>query len=503
MRPGPPIASRFWVKLGAAAALAALADLLFYDATPGSTVGAFALALILAALGVHPPLRKDQRARWALGAALVLALAQIDAPSVVGALLFDLALGVAVLSPRAPPREDGWRWLQRLAALTLLGWIGWAIDGLKLRRLIRAKMVMRRLTVIVLPLAGGAVFLTLFAAANPIIETTLESLTPGAPDIPRLLFAALMLVLAWTFLRPRHLRLAAARPTGGCLNLPGMNPASVAASLVLFNALFVIENSLDVAFLWSGAPLPRGVSLADYAHRGAYPLILTALLAGLFVLAVFQPGSALARSAWPRRLVVFWIVQNLVLVASSLLRTLDYVEAYSLTRLRIAALVWMALVAIGLVLICWRLLRGKSASWLIDANMAAAGLALAACGIVDLGSLAATWNVRHAREVGGAGARLDLCYLNNLGASALVPLSELEARPLTPAFRDRVAFVRDSVAAETQARQDHWRGWTWRDRRRLARADAIRPGHGVLLVPSASGRDCDGALLTAAATPAR
>ena len=30
-----------------------------------------------------------------------------------------------------------------------------------------------------------------------------------------------------------------------------------------------------------------------------------------------------------------------------MLRTLDYVEAYSLTELRIAALIWMALVAIG------------------------------------------------------------------------------------------------------------------------------------------------------------
>jgi hypothetical protein len=271
---------------------------------------------------------------------------------------------------------------------------------------------------------------------------------------------------------------------------------------VLFNALFAVENALDIAFLWSGAALPQGVSLADYAHRGAYPLIVTALLAGLFVLIVFQPGSTLARGAWPRRLVVLWVAQNLILVASSLLRTLDYVEAYSLTRLRIAALVWMALVAVGLILIGWRLLRGKSASWLIDANLMAAAVALAACGILDLGALAATWNVRHAREVGGAGAGLDLCYLNNLGASALAPLSELETRPLAPGFRERVAYVRARVAAETEARQDHWRGWTWRDQRRLERADAIRPGHRALATPTGL-RDCDGALVTATATPAR
>ena len=35
---------------------------------------------------------------------------------------------------------------------------------------------------------------------------------------------------------------------------------------------------------------------------------------------------------------LLWIAQNLLLVASTMLRTLDYVEAYSLTELRIAAL---------------------------------------------------------------------------------------------------------------------------------------------------------------------
>ena len=505
MRSGPPLASRFWIKFGLALTLAALADLFFYDQTPGSTVGGFALALILVLLAVHPPLRKDRRARWALLAALILALAECDAPSLLGGLLIYAALGVAVLSPRAPSGENGGQWLQRLAIMTVVGWAGGMIDALKLRRRTGIKLILRRLGLAILPLAGGALFLALFAAANPIIETTIEGFELGPPDIPRLLFALAMLVLTWTFLRPRQLRRTLSLPVSETSRpIPGVPVSSLGASLALFNALFVMENGLDVAFLWSGAPLPKGVTLADYAHRGAYPLILTALLAGLFVLVVFRPGSEAARRPWLRRLVVLWVAQNLILVASSILRTVDYVEAYSLTRLRIAALVWMALVALGLVLICWRLLRGKSASWLIDANLAAAGLALAACSIVDLGSLAATWNVRHAREVGGAGAGLDLCYLNNLGASALVPLSELEAQPLASPFRDRVTYVRARVVTEVEIRQEHWRGWTWRDQRRLARADAVRPGHGTLLTLPLGARDCDGALIaTAAAMPAR
>lgn len=41
----------------------------------------------------------------------------------------------------------------------------------------------------------------------------------------------------------------------------------------------------------------------------------------------------------------------MLLAASSIRRTLDYIAAYSLAELRIAALAWTALVAIGLVLI--------------------------------------------------------------------------------------------------------------------------------------------------------
>src|ERR1700709_1476859 len=101
----------------------------------------------------------------------------------------------------------------------------------------------------------------------------------------------------------------------------------------------------------------------------------------------------------------------------------------------------MGLVALGLALICYRLLRGKSAAWLINANLLAAVLVLAGWPGCDFGAVAAAWNVRHAREAGGAGAGLDLCYLNELGPSALLPLIELESRPLPAELRERVQCV--------------------------------------------------------------
>ena len=143
-----------------------------------------------------------------------------------------------------------------------------------------------------------------------------------------------------------------------------------------------------------------------------------------------------------RRLVVVWIAHNMVFVASSLLRTADYIEAYALTRFRIAAMIWMALVAGGLVLICWCMLAGKSAHWLINANAMAALIVLAVVSVVDLGAVVAGWNVRHAREVRGRGVELDLGYLHTLGAPALVSLVELETTTDDVALRDRVFTTR-------------------------------------------------------------
>ena len=58
-----------------------------------------------------------------------------------------------------------------------------------------------------------------------------------------------------------------------------------------------------------------------------------------------------------------------MLVVSSMLRLDRYVEIYLLTGWRIAALVWMLLVAIGLVLIVARIVLKQSNGWLVRMNL--------------------------------------------------------------------------------------------------------------------------------------
>jgi hypothetical protein len=497
----PIRSASFLLKPAAAVTLVALADLLLFDQELGWTLGLVALAFPLAALALTPALRRDRLARVAVLAAGAFALVQVERPTPLGLLLFWTCLCIAVLAPRAGPRDDAWRWVQRLAFLGAVSSFAPWLDLVRLNRARRRAGRPRRLrdllAMLILPLVGGAVFLGLFAEANPLIEHAVDSLRLPAIDVARALFWLFGLIAAWAVLRPRTRRNWLPLPEGRAGGLPGVGVGSLTLSLIVFNALFSLQNGLDLAFLWSGAALPQGMTLAEYAHRGAYPLIATALLAGLFVLLTLQPGSATAGRPLIRRLVVLWIVQNIFLVASTALRTIAYVEAYSLTRLRIAALVWMGLVALGLALICWRLIRGRSAAWLIGVNAAAAALVLAACSLVDLGAVAAHWNVRHAREVGGRGATLDVCYLRRLGPAALVSLAQLEQRPLPVGLRERVAHARQAGLLRLRSEQGDWRSWTFRGARRLAAAEAL--ARAAPLPPAT--QDCAGAPLVATPRP--
>ncbi|HTU12054.1 MAG TPA: DUF4173 domain-containing protein [Allosphingosinicella sp.] len=489
----------FLTKLIGALLLAGIGQALFVFQSGGSTIGGFALLLILVVALVRPALWRNRASRPALAAAILFALVLAADPGPLALLLYWTMLTLAALLVRAARFGDGWRWTLRLIPhgvlspfmpLRDLGLLNRARDRRGPRGLGRIA------TALALPIIGTILFVALFAAANPLIENFLMRFDArlGPETIIRLIFAGLIFLAVWSLVRPPRLVFVAAeaKPSFAAGALPGVTPASVILSLIAFNLVFALQNGLDLAFLWSGAPLPGDLTLAGYAHRGAYPLIATALLAGLFVLVTLRPGSDTARSGPVRLLVTLWIAQNLLLVASTIYRTFDYIESYSLTGLRIAALLWMGLVAIGLVLICYRLLRAKSAAWLINANMLAALLVLTGCTVVDLDRMAAGWNVRHAREVGGRGVPLDLCYLNRLGSSALLPLLELETRPDLPAeLRDRVQWVREKALRALSETQADWHGWTLRGESRLAAARSIVAEHRL---PAARvlHRDCHG-----------
>ena len=147
--------------------------------------------------------------------------------------------------------------------------------------------------------------------------------------------------------------------------------------------------------------------------------VAAALLAAGFVLAAMKPGGPAEQSAIIRPLVYLWVAQNVLLVASSILRLDLYVEIYLLTWWRVAAFIWMLLVAFGLLLIVARIALNRSNGWLIRANLITLTATLYVCSLVNFAALIADYNVSHSREAAGKGVGIDLNYLFHLGPQAL------------------------------------------------------------------------------------
>jgi hypothetical protein len=293
------------------------------------------------------------------------------------------------------------------------------------------------------------------------------------------LFWTLMLALVWPFIhvRWRRKKVAAAATDVAEQELlsPFVSPeflgsSTILRSLILFNLLFAAQSILDGIYLWGHVALPDNVTYAAYAHRGAYPLIATALLAAAFVLVAMRPGGPAEKSKVIRPLVYLWVGQNVLLVASSILRLDLYVDIYMLTYWRIAAFIWMGLVALGLILIVSRIVLDRSNEWLVGVNLIALAIVLYGCSLVNFDAFIANYNVAHSREASGKGLQVDINYLLTLGPQALPAIDKaIMLRLGNP--ESCLVSGRDRLV-EQQRQNLAWRSWGFRNWRLQRRLDA-------------------------------
>ena len=383
-------AHRLAKPVALAAGCAALADWLFYGWDAGVS-----LALFLGVVGVVAIFSNRAQIQGASRIALAVVLLASLLPLVeeINLLSVTVSMLAAAMSIIAITSRQPSSWQQQLfEAITIpfRGPFRFASDTIgALRHMeIWTPAWLGWLVAWIVPLTVFAVFLALFSSANPLIEQRLmqidlrkiiEWVSPW-----RMSFWIFIICMVWPLIQRRvkaatpppipELAPVEAKPSSEYDYLLGTQ--AITRSLVLFNALFALQTTLDLTYLWGGATLPDGLTYATYAHRGAYPLIATALLAAGFVLMAMRPGGPAEHSRLIRPLVLLWIAQNILLVTSSIFRLDLYVAVYSLTYLRLAAFVWMALVVIGLLLILVQILKHKSSRWLLTANAISLALVL-------------------------------------------------------------------------------------------------------------------------------
>lgn len=106
-----------------------------------------------------------------------------------------------------------------------------------------------------------------------------------------------------------------------------------------------------------------------------------------------------------------------------------------MTLWRLSGLIWMGLVAAGLIFIMARVITRRSNLWLVNANLGATFTVLLICGLIDFKSIVAHWNIERALTYLVPFNKiqtidLDLNYLSELGPASIAPLTAFNA--LTP-----------------------------------------------------------------------
>ncbi len=452
--------AEFPMPLIALLILVALADWLFWEHGAGVSIAVFALVLTVCLLWLRPG--GTTRREWLIGTGfeVICNLPVVEQLQPIS-LMFSV-FGITALV--------GWvsygrilEWWQALWMMVRLSSIGAvllpAVIVSEIKGARPASSLKHHLKSLVLPLGVGLVFLLLLTTANPILERFLDQLTRFqflTPElILRVIFWFMVATLVWPYLnlRPTWLGPVMRAPTVGSVRVPLIanlvTADSVRNSLVLFNTLFLVQSIMDLGILSGGMALPDGMTYARYAHRGAYPLVATALLAGLFAISTHR---MIKDSRFLRNLLFLWLGQNLFLVVTAAFRLSLYVEVYSLTYLRVAAFIWMGLVFVGLVLTIFHITRSHNVAWLVRSNLLVLMATLYVCGFVNFAYVIADYNLRHTTDL----IRLDSGYICRLGEQVLPLILEREEES------GRRFCSRYSASQIKHDPIDNWREWGFR-----------------------------------------
>jgi len=479
----PPIAQQTGIKMRYAMALllTVIADWLFYSHPVGWTLGGFGFLLLISVFVPRPTEHVPRLLLYLLTIAIsALCIRCIYEPNLLTLILLALGFITLSLARRESWQSDTLTWCQRWIDTLTRGWVNscriFVKDGLHICSAITGYRTRDRITIWIIPIVLGGLFLLIFAFANPIIGNACISFWSAVsawsiplPSFVRILFWIATATLLITLLG--HLT-GIQRTTSQQHTIPIpdefnatleqlLSPATITRALIIFNIIFAIQTALDLFYLWGGATLPTGMTYAQYAHRGAYPLVIAALLAGAFALVAFPTDTDKPSNKINRWLVYLWLGQTLLLVVFSTWRLWLYVDTYALSRLRFMSGIWMRLVAFGLITIIIRIAMKRSSLWLINVNTLMTLIVLYICALAGMDTRIANFNVhQYEKQLGTGNEGLDVEYLKTLGPDALPALHRIVGKcdgyPKADKIREAVYVLEETVATQ----MSEWRGWT-------------------------------------------
>ena len=143
---------------------------------------------------------------------------------------------------------------------------------------------------------------------------------------------------------------------------------SAVLTLILLNGLLLFVNLLDInVFFIQETTINSNYS--SELHKGTWVLIFSIILSASMVIFVFRKNLNFYKNNSALKIISYvWILQNIILASSVIVRVYYYIEHHGLAYKRIGVLVFVVATIIGLVTLGYKVKNKKTISFLFKVN---------------------------------------------------------------------------------------------------------------------------------------
>jgi hypothetical protein len=271
------------------------------------------------------------------------------------------------------------------------------------------------------------VFLTLYRFASPIFNSYLLDIF-GNIDWGWIFFTLFGAFILYTFffrlplmnkllrLEPRYgnpIREESLRPYAQSVFrlFSSIDSERYSASLlfIILNLMLLFLNLSDINYLFLKGQLPKGVTYSDYVHSGVEAVIMSIILAILLIVFYFRGHLNFDLKAKKiKTLTYLWIVQNMGLIVMAAIKNQMYIDAYSLTFLRIGVYYFLAFSLIGLILTFYKIHFKRDTWFMFRSNSFVFYWVLVLSCLFNWNIIVTKYNLKYSREI-------DYSYLKSIG----------------------------------------------------------------------------------------
>lgn len=269
-------------------------------------------------------------------------------------------------------------------------------------------------------------FILLFSAADLIFKryiTELFTFDDSRDIIRHLLFVSFFSLVAFGFLSlifSAELTRKEAREAAATTGSQGHYFIESSVVLFLLNGLFLSFVFIQFRYLFGSSDFisGQGLTYSAYARRGFYELLTAA---GISFLVVYLIDRMMEQLTAKRRRVhqvlsTIMVLQVFVLIASAVQRLALYVEAYSLTQLRLYSYIVAAWLAVIFLLLLVTILHQRMKRYLLISIFVVTIIFSLTTVLSNTDGVIAATNINLYRS--GKAARFDTYYLGSLSEDA-------------------------------------------------------------------------------------